>query len=48
VRRVRKRPEAGQETDAAQLLIHFEAARIALRRVFEGDPSGLQSSFAER
>jgi hypothetical protein len=40
--------DAGQESDAAQLLIYLEAARIALRRTFEDHPSGLQPSFAER
>ena len=43
-----KRREAGQENDAAQVLMYLEAARIALRRTFEDDPSVRHTSFADR
>jgi hypothetical protein len=41
------RRDAVQETDAAYLLTFLEAARIALRRAFEDDPSRLHLSFGE-
>lgn len=35
-------PEIDTQSDAAQLLIQFEAARIALRRAFELSPLNLE------
>lgn len=40
--RLTKRRDAGPDGDAAQLLIHLEAARIALRRIFEGNLDAIQ------
>ncbi len=37
-----KRRDVGTDGDAAQLLIHLEAARIALRRLFEENLDAMQ------
>jgi hypothetical protein len=45
MRPIRKGPrgsEIATQSDAAQLLIQFEAARIALRRAFELSPLNLE------